>query len=143
MTSTKIMAIALLLNCSLKTTAQDISTQATAFLSTLSPELKKRAYFPLNDEERFNMNFVPIARKGPTFHDFDQEQKQAALRLLRASLSEEGYSKATGIMELEKVLIILENNRLKADGTPFRDPLDYHFCIFGNPSQDVNWGLAF
>ncbi len=125
--------------------AQDISAKANAFLETLSDELKAQALFSLEDEERYNMNYVPIPRKGPTFHDFNNEQKQAALALLAASLSTEGYEKTEEIRELEKVLRILENDDTDKmpDGRPRRDPLNYHFCIFGTPSPTESWGWRF
>lgn len=124
--------------------AQDLSEKATIFLNTLTPELTARTVFALSDSERFNMNYIPIQRRGPTFHDFNDKQKAAALELLKASLSKEGYHKTTEIMELEKVLIIIENNQQKmADGSPMRDPLNYHFCIFGKPSATGFWGWRF
>ncbi|WP_339708986.1 DUF3500 domain-containing protein [uncultured Kriegella sp.] len=126
-------------------TAQDLSEKANNFLSTLTQELKAKAFFPLDDAERTNFNFVPMDRKGPTFHDFNETQKQAALDLLRASLSEDGYRKTTDIMSLEKVLHELLNDPSKtmSDGRPYRDPLNYHFCIFGTPSPTDFWGWRF
>ncbi len=127
-----------------KLSAQDLSEKATAFINTLSPTLKENALFAFEDSERYNWNFVPVSRKGPTFNDFDEKQRQSALDLLKASLSGEGFKKSREIMELEKVLIIIENNRLRmADGSPMRDPLNYHFCIFGKPSPDGVWGWRF
>ncbi len=124
--------------------AQSLSEKANKFLETLNPDLKSQTQFALADEERFNMNFVPIVRKGPTFHDFNEDQKQAAIDLLKASLSVEGFRKSKGIIELEKVLFIVENNRNKmSDGSPMRDPLNYHFCIFGKPSPTDFWGWRF
>ena len=125
--------------------AQDLSQVANDFLKTLSPELKSKTLFSLDDSERYNMNFIPIERKGSTFHDFDDKQKDAAIALLKASLGNEGYRKTSEIMALEKVLFKLENNELKMpDGTPIRrDPLNYHFCIFGNPAAGSLWGWRF
>lgn len=125
--------------------AQDLSEKANAFLETLSEELKAEALFSLDDAERYNMNYVPLPRKGPTFHDFDREQKQAAVDLLTASLSKAGYKKTEEIRELEKVLRIIENddNDKMPDGRPRRDPLNYHFCIFGTPSPTDIWGWRF
>ncbi len=129
---------------SYQTIGQNLTQKANLFLNGLSPELKSRTLFKLEGNERFNMNYVPIARKGPTFHDFDQSNKQAALNLLKASISEEGYRKTNEIMELEKVLIIIEQNRFKMpDGSDMRDPLNYHFCIFGTPSAEGYWGWRF
>lgn len=123
--------------------AQDLSDKANHFLSVLSPELKSQTLFALEDKERVNMNFIPIIRKGPTFHDFSEKQKQAALDLLKASLGQEGYRKSIEIMELEKVLIIIEANKFKMQDGSRRDPLNYHFCIFGVPSSTSIWGWRF
>ncbi|MDL5512751.1 DUF3500 domain-containing protein [Arenibacter sp. M-2] len=125
--------------------AQDVLQKANIFLNSLSEETKAKTLFTFEDTERFNMNYVPIPREGATFHDFNETQKKAALDLLRASLSEEGYRKSQEIMKLEKVLRIIENNDndKMPDGRPRRDPLNYHFCIFGNPSMDQPWGWRF
>ena len=129
----------------IKTSAQDLFEKANAFLETLSKEQKAKALFSLEDDERFNMNYVPLPRKGPTFHDFDVEQKHAAIDLLVASLSKEGYKKTQEIRELENILRIIENddNDRMPDGRPRRDPLNYHFCIFGTPSSTEIWGWRF
>jgi hypothetical protein len=125
--------------------AQNISEKANLFLDTLSDALRSQALFVVDDLERFNMNYVPIPRKGPRFHDFNETQKAAALDLLKASLSEEGYRKSTEIIALEKVLRIIENddNDKMPDGKPRRDPLNYHFCIFGDPASSKPWGWRF
>lgn len=136
MTSKRIAFLIVTLFPLLPLGAQDLAQKARDFLATLSPELRSKTLFTLEDAERYNMNYVPIKRKGPSFHDFGKKQKQAALVLLRGSLSEEGYRKTKEIMELEKVLATIENNR-------FRDPLDYHFCIFGQPLSEQPWGWRF
>lgn len=117
--------------------AQDLSNLANEFLNSLTPQLESRTLFELDNEERYNMNFVPTRRKGPNFHDLNGAQKKAALALLKASLSQEGYRKSREIMELETVLFQIENNN------PGRDALDYHFCIFGEPAGDSFWGWRF
>ncbi len=128
-----------------RTNAQDLAEKANAFLNSLPEEIRAKAQFTMEDPERFNMNYVPITRKGPTFHDFNEAQKEAALNLLRASLGEEGFRKSQEIISLEKVLRIIENNDddKMPDGRPRRDPLNYHFCIFGNPSATEPWGWRF
>jgi len=124
--------------------AQDLYVKANAFLNSLSDDIRSKALFTLDDPERHHINFVPIARNGATFHDFNDEQKELALELLRASLSNEGYRKSTEIIELEKVLIVVENNKNKMpDGSPMRDPLKYYLCIFGDPSNNNFWGWRF
>lgn len=125
--------------------SQDLSILANEFIAVLTPELKEKTLFALDANEKFKMYYIPIDRKGSSFNDFNEKQKNAAIRLLRASLSQEGYRKATEIMALEKVLFKLENNQLKMpDGTPIiRDYLDYHFWIFGTPSDKGIWGWKF
>ena len=145
MTPRKIISTTLLLLLFGTLSAQNVLQKADIFVNSLSGEVKAKTLFTLEDNERFNMNYVPIPRAGATFHDFNETQKKAALDLLRASLSEEGFRKSQEIMELEKVLRIIENddNDKMPDGRPRRDPLNYHFCIFGNPSKDHPWGWRF
>lgn len=116
---------------------QDLSGQAKHFINTLSEDLKSSALFPFDHSERFNWHFIPRDRKGPTFHDFNSEQKEAAIGLMRASLGQQGFEKATAIFELENVLRDIEN-RPKDD--TYRDPLNYHFSVFGEPSTEKEWG---
>lgn len=124
--------------------AEDLYQKANSFLNSLSDDLKSKTHYNLEDPERFNIHFVPIARKGASFHDFNDEQKKLALDLLKASLSNEGFRKSTEIIELEKVLIVVENNQYKMpDGSPMRDPLSYYLWIFGDPSKDNFWGWRF
>lgn len=123
--------------------AQNLSEKANQFLGTLSPELKSQAQFEYQVDERLNMHFIPIIRKGPTFHDFNDKQKEAAIDLLRASLSAEGFRKTTEIMALEKVLLIIEDSKFQMQDGSRRDPLNYHFCIFGDPSPKNLWGWRF
>src|SRR5438067_5077800 len=86
------------------------------FLGSLSDEQKKKAALAFDDPERINWNFVPLqdrmkraTRKGIPLEDMNEEQKQAALALVRAGTSESGYKKATTIMSLESILRELEN----------------------------------
>ncbi len=141
--TTVVLSMAALIG-SMSLSAQDISEKANAFLKALSPELREKALYQVTDEERYNWYFIPVVRKGPTFNDFDEAQKEAAIGLLKASLSQQGYQKTREIMELEKVLKLMENdNHTLSDGNPWRDPLNYHFCIFGNPAPDGFWGWRF
>ncbi len=125
--------------------AQNLSEKAALFIETLSDELKSQAVFALEDEERYNMNYVPMPRTGARFHDFNEIQKTAALDLLKSSLSEEGLRKSKEIMSLEKILRVIENddNDKMPDGKPRRDPLNYHFSIFGDPASNAPWGWRF
>lgn len=115
----------------------DLSGTANAFLNQLSADVKSQIQFKLDDEERFNWHYVPRFRNGVSFHDLTQPQMDAALNLLKASLSVQGYKKATDVMTLENVLREVENR--SADDT-YRDPKKYFFSIFGTPAKDQPWG---
>jgi hypothetical protein len=143
----KFKSIFLMVGCSLSmaiASAQELNTLATEFLNTLDPELKSKTIFTMDSEERLNFHFVPIIRKGPTFHDFNEKQKNAAMALLRGSLSKEGFRKTKEIMALEDVLLQIEGGKFKMpDGSPGRDALNYHFCVFNDPATQQFWGWRF
>jgi hypothetical protein len=118
-------------------TAQDVASAANTFLSSLTADQKAQAQYSLDDKERFNWNFVPIQRNGVCFRTFNPQQRTAALAFLKVSLSEQGFKKASAIMELENILRVVEGR--DANDT-HRDPLNYCITIFGTPSKDKPWG---
>lgn len=132
----------LLLTVSLFVHAQKnvVVTNAQSFLNTLTPELKSKAQYALDDAERFNWNFVPLERKGLTFYDFSGKQRDAAMTLLKSSLSEQGYQKATAIVNLENILKVVEK---RGADDRYRDPMNYHFWVFGTPDETKPWGWRF
>ncbi len=109
-----------------------------AFLATLDPAQKSRVVFPFNSEERFRWFYTPVSRKGIPLKELNATQQKAALALLRAGLSEKGYSKAETIRKLEDVLRELEH----AKG-PTRDPDLYFFSFFGEPTAVGAWGWRY
>lgn len=117
-----------------------VLTNARSFLSTLTPESKLRAQYPFDDAERFNWNFVPIKRNGLTYYDFSDKQRDAATALLKSSLSEQGYKKAMAIVNLENILMVIEK---QAPDSRHRDPLNYHFTVFGEPAEGKPWAWRF
>lgn len=117
-----------------------IAQLANDFLGTLDAKLKLKAAYTYDDKERFNWNFVPRERKGVSLHDLTPKQKEAGILLLKASLSLQGFNKATGIVSLEAILREVEGR--DANDT-YRDPLNYYFTIFGSPSENKIWGWRF
>jgi hypothetical protein len=112
------------------------------FLDSLTPAQKAKATYAFDDKERTNWHFVPLqdkdkkpTRKGLPLGEMTAEQKTAALALVRAGTSPDGYTKATTIMSLEAILHDLEK-----DGRMVRDPGWYFFTIFGTPSKASRWG---
>lgn len=110
---------------------------ATKFFNMLSGDLRAIVLYPADDPERLNWSFLPGPRKGASFHDMNNPQAQAAMDLLRACLSREGYRKATSILALENILRELEN---RDEGDDYRDPLKYYFTFFGTPDARGHWG---
>jgi hypothetical protein len=114
----------------------DLSKQANAFLSLLDPKQRDLASFEYQNDERMNWNFVPTSRRGIPFEQMNTGQKEAAISLLKATLSDQGFRKATGVLSLEAILRDVEGR--SADDT-YRDPRKYYVTIFGRPSSSL-WG---
>ncbi|HEY8934872.1 MAG TPA: DUF3500 domain-containing protein [Cyclobacteriaceae bacterium] len=117
--------------------AQDPAEAARNFLNILDAPLKAKAQFAYADDERFNWHFVPRERKGVSLHDLNKKQRDAAFYLLESSLSYQGYTKATAIINLENMLRLIEK---RGTADTYRDPLNYYFTIFGTPANDSIWG---
>lgn len=111
---------------------------AQNFLSILDKQQKSQATYALNSDERFNWHFVPKDdRNGLSLNEMNEEQRAAAKALIQASLSEQGYEKATNVMELEGILKVIEE---RGPDDNYRDPNKYFFTIFGEPAVDGAWG---
>lgn len=123
--------------CTSYAQTSDLSGTANALLKLLDGDLKSQIQFTFDDAERFNWHYVPRGREGVSLHDLSQPQLDAALELLKASLSVQGYKKATDVIALESVLREVEKR--PADDA-YRDPKKYYFSIFGSPSKDTPWG---
>ncbi len=117
-----------------------LQTFADAFLGTLTEDQKAIAVMEYDSPQRVDWHFIPKkTRKGLVMREMNTAQRTAALRLVRAMLSEAGYGKASKIMLLEGVL-----RQLEGDGGNWeRDPQKYYLTIFGTPSNRGAWGLSF
>ena len=112
-----------------------MSETANRFLVALDETQKAKAQLPFDDAERFRWFYTPVDRKGLTWSEMSPYQRHLASALLAAGLSQTGYIKAVTIMSLEDVLRIMENG-----SGPHRDPENYHFTIFGEPTDSGVWG---
>ncbi len=112
---------------------------ADSFLGTLDDQQKARTVLPYDSEQRVDWHFIPKkTRKGLAMRDMNSAQRTAALRLLRAALSEAGYDKASKTMLMEAVVRELEGDKRNWE----RDPQKYFVTIFGQPSDKDPWGLS-
>lgn len=116
--------------------ASAMTRAAEALLGALDHEQRGRILFAFEDPERFDWSYVPRKRRGLALREMTPAPQDLACALLRASLSERGYQKATQIRELELVLRDIERGRAQE-----RDPGLYSFSIFGSPSAVSPWGL--
>lgn len=112
---------------------------AQTFLKTLNAEQLKIAQLPYAAPERVDWHFIPKpTRKGMQVKLMTPAQREASFLLLRSVVSQLGYTKATTIMSMEKLLYELEGGK----GANIRDPERYFFTVFGDPAGTERWGLS-
>ena len=115
----------------------DVAGAAASFLSLLDESARDKATYDLGHEEQFNWNFTPVSRNGLPLKEMSLEQRSAAHALLQATMSSQGYHKANAIIELERILGVLEGRPER------RDPEDYYVTIFGTPGAGDPWAWRF
>jgi hypothetical protein len=124
--------------------AAAMTVAAGRFLEGLTPELRQQASFPMEADERLRWNFIPVntfPRNGVPLKSMSEPQRELALNMLRAALSQRGYLTATAIIELETVLKAIESaNARGGRGGMTRDPELYFFSVFGTPAPKGVWG---
>jgi hypothetical protein len=117
-----------------------VATFANSFLEQLDEKQKATATMAYDSEQRVDWHFIPKdTRKGLVLREMNPAQRAAALRMVKAALSEAGYDKASKIMLLEAVLQELEGK----DRRWARDPQKYYVTIFGTPGPKGKWALSF
>ncbi len=121
--------------------ADTMAVAAGGFVAALRPELRERASLPFDDPNRLDWHYIPRDRRGVTLGQMTDAERIAAHTLLRAALSSGAYLKAVQITELESVLHELEST--PTYDAAHRDPMNYAFTIFGDPSGDAPWGWRF
>ena len=88
-------------------------------------------------------------RNGLRFGDLTSRQRKAALALVAAALSREGYQKVTDIMNGDEVLKNAGGGRTGGRGRPgsgggIRFGLDeYYIALLGTPSATAPWMIQF
>ena len=122
--------------------AAAMSGAAARWLSSLEAEKRERAVFAFDSEERLRWHFVPNEqhpRKGVTFKEMSEPQRALAHALLKTGLSARGHLTASAIMELEKVLVVMEGEKRRFP----RDHEAYYVSVFGTPGDKAAWGWRF
>ncbi len=126
------------------TTAQtiaDTDAAAEAFLQTLSDEQREQVVYGYDDETKTtswsNFPVTIVDRAGLNLADLSEEQKTAALAVLEGLLSDEAYSRVTGIMGGDEFL------RENAANTEQIALGQYYIAFFGDPSDTSAWEVQF
>ena len=109
---------------------------ASEFLLTLTAEQRGFTLYPVDDIEwRKWANQSIYKRQGLSFEAMNDTQKQAAQKMLDASLSTKGSKLATDIMHLNYTLGELNNNNFVEFGDG-----KYWITLMGEPSATQPWG---
>jgi hypothetical protein len=114
-----------------------VAEAATLFLATLAPEQKVRTVFSVEDLEWRNWSNVDngiFVRQGVSLKEMSVDQREAAMNLMRASLSAKGLQLSLDIMKTDQTLREINNDVLSFD-----EDL-YFFTMMGLPSGDEPWG---
>lgn len=119
----------------------EAAAAARAFLSSLPPDLRSQARFPMDSDERHDWHFVPRSRKGASLQELDDGQAELIGPLLATALSPEGLLLARGVIKHENILRDIETAR--GIDASRRDPGLYYTTVFGEPSTRAPWGWRF
>ncbi len=133
--------------------SETLRTATLHFIESLDVEQRKAAIFALKNDVRATWSNLPTLMAPPAgllLKNLNEAQRAAVHRMLRASLSSQGYTKTTAIMWLDDVLHDADARRLAANAdvraNPFavamadnRSSGNYAVAVFGDPSE-ANWG---
>ena len=113
-----------------------VRTATEAFLKTLAAEQRTRTMFPVeHDEWRKWANQHVYFRDGISFDEMSAPQREAAIRMLEASLSAKGLKLTRDIMRLNETLGELNGGNFVEYGEG-----KYWISIMGEPSATEPWG---
>ncbi len=133
--------------------ADSITASASRLYQSFSKGQQFMGLLRFNDTARLQWNNLPVglrARSGTSIGNMSNEQKILLHRILSASLSSQGYLKATGIMHLDNLLnsyyeSLYRQQQITDTLYKFVKSLlwshqNYFFAFFGKPG-DKPWGF--
>lgn len=114
----------------------DVSAAAAAFLAALDGTQRDVATFPLEtDAWRSWSNVHPfLMRHGQLIESLDDAGREAALNLVRTTLSPSGFETARNIMRLNETI-----REITGSDEEYGEWL-YWMSLMGEPSNDEPWG---
>jgi Protein of unknown function (DUF3500) len=122
-----------------KTTANAVA-KADAFLNLLDAGQRGKALFEYDSAKKPSWSNLPVTmvpRNGLPLGELTKAQRAAALEVVAAVLSKQGYQKVIDIMNADDQLIKGNDNKMKF-GTE-----NFYIALFGTPSATKPWMLQF
>jgi hypothetical protein len=124
-------------------------TAANAFLAMLDPAERAKTAFPFNSPQKTNWSNLPSGiyqRNSMRLGDLTPAKRTAALAVVAAVLSTDGYRKVTDIMNGDEVLRGAgggqTGGRGGRGGVAF-GAAEYYIAILGTPSPSTPWMVQF
>lgn len=141
------------LSANSQTTYNNEIKQVAISLYDLFDKIQQRSSFlEFNDTARLKWNNLPVglrARAGTSIGSMNIEQRKLVHRILSASLSSQGYLKATSIMHLDDLLNRYYDSlfyKKEINDTTYNlvrsllwSHKNYYFAFFGKPTDTI-WG---
>jgi len=128
------VGLASLATVSAAETGVALTAAATSFLKSLSAEQRAQALLDYQSPDRTDWGYTAThIRKGLPLAAMDASQRELALALLAASLSDAGRRKALAIMRLDAAGSDAKRPRAAGDR--------YYVALFGTPDPEARWGL--
>ncbi|RMJ18901.1 hypothetical protein CDV36_001415 [Fusarium kuroshium] len=116
-----------------------ITSAANAVLDRLSESQRKATCYHIDSPEWrswSNPEFL-LSDKGIRLDEITAELREDVLKVLKATLSPEGYDKAIGAMRVNHFLGEL------VESPAIMNEYSYNFVLFGGPSTTRPWGFSF
>jgi hypothetical protein len=121
-------------------TISDTTAAAEAFLATLTDEQREQVLYAYDDETKTtswsNFPVTFVQRAGLNLSELSEEQQSAALAVLEALLSDEGYETVTAIMGGDEYLLENSDSTETSLG-------QYYIAFFGDPSDTSAFEVQF
>lgn len=114
--------------------------KANAFLESLDDLQRGKALYEFDSAKKPSWSNLPVTmvpRNGLRLGELTKPQRAAALDVIAAVLSKEGFEKAIDIMNADDQLVKGNDNKMRF-GTE-----NYYLAVFGKPSATTPWMLQF
>lgn len=125
---------------------------AEAFLGTLDERQRVKANPDLNEKTRTVWSNLPTGttmqvgareRNGVKLGDLTPAQEKAALALVAATLSRDGFQKAMAIVDADQILEVRSAPNRQATSAVRFGRAEYYVSILGKPSTTTPWMIQF